>query len=381
MKLFQILTFVFILLATQVRAQNIVNGDLDGIIVGNGTLPISWQNISFPSPITLGTVPSTADLTSTVLPLPPGGIIGTPFAGSTFVSCAATVDTITPVIVSEGIQQTVTGFEAGYNYKVRFYQSVVKTLSNLDQSGGWSVFFDTNLINHTASSFSTKNFDDIDLDWELRIVFFDATSSSHQLSFVAHDDDPIGQPSNNINAALMMGIDSISVKINCDTNYFDIGPDLSICPGDTIFLDATVPNGTYLWQDSISTSLRTVANTGVYWVQVADVCGLRTDSVEVFAEVECEPFSLVLPNVFSPNADGINDVFEPIEIVGVKALNTQIFNRWGNLVFTTDNPKIGWDGKSSKGCELNPGVYFWNLSYIKENGISNKLNGHITLMR
>lgn len=68
-----------------------------------------------------------------------------------------------------------------------------------------------------------------------------------------------------------------------------------------------------------------------------------------------------LPNVFSPNGDGINDVYEannPLDFV--KKVDMRIFNRWGELVFQTDNPLIKWDGKTQDSNNLvSNGVYYY----------------------
>ncbi|HOK37361.1 MAG TPA: gliding motility-associated C-terminal domain-containing protein [Bacteroidales bacterium] len=68
-----------------------------------------------------------------------------------------------------------------------------------------------------------------------------------------------------------------------------------------------------------------------------------------------------LPNVFTPNNDGINDYFRPIEpYYFVTRINIQIFNRWGLLMYETTNPDIIWDGRDFKtGKKVSDGVYFY----------------------
>ncbi len=92
-----------------------------------------------------------------------------------------------------------------------------------------------------------------------------------------------------------------------------------------------------------------------------------------------------LPNVFTPNGDGINDLFIPYPYQGVEKINLKIFNRWGNLVFETSNPDINWDGKeqnSKKDCS--EGVYYYicdvyELRLIGET--ARQLHGSITILR
>ena len=69
----------------------------------------------------------------------------------------------------------------------------------------------------------------------------------------------------------------------------------------------------------------------------------------------------LLPNVFTPNGDGINDVYVAINPMDyVKKVNMKIFNRWGELLFETDNPLIEWDGRiQSNNKMVSPGVYYY----------------------
>lgn len=72
-----------------------------------------------------------------------------------------------------------------------------------------------------------------------------------------------------------------------------------------------------------------------------------------------------LPNVFTPNGDGINDLFIPITParvidVYIESIDLSIYSRWGSLVYETTNPRIEWDGKNSKTNKLlKPGVYYY----------------------
>ena len=96
-------------------------------------------------------------------------------------------------------------------------------------------------------------------------------------------------------------------------------------------------------------------------------------TVRVGHEEPTEEFSYKLPNVFTPNDDGYNDVFEPVvtgldRILGAK---TVIFNRWGNILCDTDDPLIQWDGKNKNTkMDCPPGTYFYitDITYIGETG-------------
>ena len=72
----------------------------------------------------------------------------------------------------------------------------------------------------------------------------------------------------------------------------------------------------------------------------------------------CEYYEL--PNVFTPNGDGINDLFKPYPYKFVEKINMTIYNRWGNEVFKTENPDINWDGRDMiTGKPVSDGVYYY----------------------
>ncbi len=69
-----------------------------------------------------------------------------------------------------------------------------------------------------------------------------------------------------------------------------------------------------------------------------------------------------VPNAFTPNGDGLNDVFYPIITEGLDVLDYQlrIFNRWGELIFVSSEYQLGWDG-TYKGAICQDGIYTWNI--------------------
>ncbi|MGZ4042125.1 MAG: T9SS type B sorting domain-containing protein [Bacteroidia bacterium] len=95
-----------------------------------------------------------------------------------------------------------------------------------------------------------------------------------------------------------------------------------------------------------------------------------------------EDVTFYLPNSFTPNGDGVNEVFMP-KSVGVKRFRMDIFDRWGQLIFSTNDITVGWDGKHKKGGELLPqDVYVYKISAFFNNGSKPKqYTGHVTLLR
>lgn len=105
------------------------------------------------------------------------------------------------------------------------------------------------------------------------------------------------------------------------------------------------------------------------------------DSTLVFSEPSDTENNdpLLFPNVFTPNGDHINDLFQIVgKIPGQYSLT--ILNRWGNTVYYSENPAQGWDGSSGNSlCE--DGVYFWELSWQNTSGQHELQKGFVTLTR
>jgi len=90
--------------------------------------------------------------------------------------------------------------------------------------------------------------------------------------------------------------------------------------------------------------------------------------------------SLSVPNVFTPNSDGINDVFK-IQGSNIQTLTCSIYDRWGGKVWELKNPLENWDGRNPTGMPCNDGVYFYVLDATGEDGKSYHKTGFVQLIR
>ena len=95
-----------------------------------------------------------------------------------------------------------------------------------------------------------------------------------------------------------------------------------------------------------------------------------------------EDFGIYMPNSFTPNGDGLNDVFYG-KGFGIKKMEMQIYDRWGEKVFTSTDLNEAWDGThANKGVKtIQEGVYTWRIKLTNVFGKSKELTGHVTLIK
>ena len=87
------------------------------------------------------------------------------------------------------------------------------------------------------------------------------------------------------------------------------------------------------------------------------------------------------PNTFTPNNDGLNEIFKPLA-VGVSKYEFRIFNRWGEVIFETEDHNEGWNGSVNKGSSYAPnGTYTYQVIVNDFTGYPHEYNGHVTLTR
>jgi len=171
----------------------------------------------------------------------------------------------------------------------------------------------------------------------------------------------------------------------------ELAADTSICEGEPERIDIRklVPlpmfeNAKFRWEDGNTDSIRILQRPGLYKIEVVMPC----TTIPLYLNVKSKDcgISIYVPNAFSPNNDGINDELKPFvkSILEFNYYQFKVFNRWGNIVFSTDNSEKGWDGKiGNKEVEMT-GIYVWSLEYELKNGTGNKKfikSGEVTLIR
>ncbi len=167
------------------------------------------------------------------------------------------------------------------------------------------------------------------------------------------------------------------------------GEDHIIIKGSEVQIDATSPdNVTYVWSPDYKLSciecqmpMASPETDTDYVVTAINEFGCKAKDILTIKVIEdCSGKMVYVPNTFSPNGDGQNDVMRALGpgISSVKQI--RVFNRWGQLIFETNDPEVGWDG-TYKGTQLNPGVYMYYMDVECINGQRTIRKGDVTLLR
>ncbi len=158
--------------------------------------------------------------------------------------------------------------------------------------------------------------------------------------------------------------------------------DTILCTENNPALDATVPLGSYLWNDGSTSPSLPISAPGTYSVTISNECGNSSASTQVQLQ-SCD--ALYIPTAFSPNGDGINDEFLLQSPLPLQIEHFQIFDRWGNQVYSRNGSFMldesqGWDG-TFRGSPLPVGPYIYFFRLVKEDGTSEIRSGEINIIR
>ncbi|MBK7871718.1 MAG: gliding motility-associated C-terminal domain-containing protein [Saprospiraceae bacterium] len=123
---------------------------------------------------------------------------------------------------------------------------------------------------------------------------------------------------------------------------------------------------------------------GCYYVTAFDFNRNESEPSNIICVDNCPSYDL--PNTFTPNGDGANDNFQPFPFCFIESVDFKVFNRWGQLVYQTNDANLNWDGTNLNGEELAEGVYYYTCSVYERrvNGIllnPEILSGYIELIR
>ncbi|MBL0047930.1 MAG: gliding motility-associated C-terminal domain-containing protein [Bacteroidetes bacterium] len=171
--------------------------------------------------------------------------------------------------------------------------------------------------------------------------------------------------------------ESVSDTILVDFKFFpkpSLLRDTSICSENGIELNAFIPGASYMWSEGSSSANITINQPGNYVVNINYLNCSKSFETKV---EDCE--ILLLPNVITPNNDGFNNAFLPIEMRGIIDAQLKVFNRWGQeIYYTTDIINRPWAGNAySKKCP--DGVYYWIVEYTNYLHVNKLQKGSVSL--
>lgn len=194
---------------------------------------------------------------------------------------------------------------------------------------------------------------------------------------------------------------SLSTQEGCDSTlildleWFPL-PALAILPADTTIFEEeavrlSVAGGglSYLWHPAAALDCDTCASvwaapleTTAFQVSVTDENGcVQTLNGTVRVRTDCDPGRVQIPNIFTPDGDGVNDSFGILTKAGKEAVSEmQVWNRWGQLVFQSKAPQARWDG-TYRGQPSASDVYAYRIVVSCPDGVMKVYAGSVALVR
>jgi hypothetical protein len=160
---------------------------------------------------------------------------------------------------------------------------------------------------------------------------------------------------------------------------FDLENSYTFCEDEMNVIGPANPNWSYNWDDGSSASPRP-AITGSYILTASNACGVLTDSTTVYVE-DCECY-FYMPNTITVDGNGMNDVFLPVYDCNLQKYQLLIFDRWGEVIFKTDNPLQAWNASNSSGGFVQDGIYVWTVSFEEsQTELFKTFIGHVAVLK
>lgn len=193
----------------------------------------------------------------------------------------------------------------------------------------------------------------------------------------------------------LLGCESDAYKLSIEVipepvATFSANPSQGLPPLNVSFSNSSQPSSNnFLWNfaglgssNAFDASF-VFEQPGSYEVMLISTDAYGCDDTSYATVIINERDTLIIPTIFTPNNDGVNDLFK-VKYSALTAFHIEIFSRWGKKVFKADEPDTGWDGKDLQGQQVHPGVYFYVITATDRNGnaiIKEDMKGTITLLR
>ena len=170
--------------------------------------------------------------------------------------------------------------------------------------------------------------------------------------------------------------DSIQLMLK-GSPALNAGPDTTVCLYKPIILNSgNTTASSYLWNTGETTNSISVNKAGTYYVTIIDNACEISDTVRV-TPGDCDAF---IPSAFTPNNDGRNERFGVVTEFAVQYFSMQVFDKWGQIIFNSNDMTQKWDG-NYKGKNMPNGAYVWTLTYVNRKGQKVFDQGTVMLIR
>ena len=156
--------------------------------------------------------------------------------------------------------------------------------------------------------------------------------------------------------------------------------DQVVCKNFVFNVDASAPSADkYFWSTGNQQPVQTITKTGSYTVSATNSCSSDQKTFKVdYKTCDCNVY---IPNAFTPNHDGLNDIFRPVIRCYPKNYSFTIYNRFGQIVYRTSEINKGWDGRVNS-YDVATGTYIWLVQYRDPNDYSiQKKQGSFILVK
>jgi gliding motility-associated-like protein len=189
------------------------------------------------------------------------------------------------------------------------------------------------------------------------------------------------------NSTGCIGIDSVVVTGSpSPVASFTADPATGTHPLTVNFTNTSQNANTYIWDFGDGFGAFTIdaadiyVTPGTYTVSLIASDNLSCPDTAYATVVVLDDYTLVIPNIFTPNSDGINDQFKVLS-TGAESLKGAIYDRWGLKIYDWANIAEGWDGHTSSGVEVSAGTYYYILNVKGQDGKEYEYTGFVQLLR
>jgi len=174
------------------------------------------------------------------------------------------------------------------------------------------------------------------------------------------------------------GFDTVRISVK-NTPEIKLGPDTFLCNNQSLLLNAGPGFDNYLWNDGKTTADNLITQPGMYAVTAHYNNGCTASDSITISDNFCSN-DIYVPAAFTPNNDGLNEIFRPIASKPLVQYRFEIFTRWGQKIFETTDIKKGWDGKFN-GTNINITTAVWVCAYQFEGKNKNVKKGTVVLIK